>query len=147
MVSRHRRDDETFLFCIDSNARVGSVISNSVGGAEPDEESKNGEFFHAFLARTVMALPATFRGGGGTLQDRTGRWHRLDHVGVACGELRQFRAWRSIRVACWRSKSAKITSGYCFDAMVLSEAGGTFPHSRLWCKLCRSSETAAVSGP
>ena len=34
-----------------------------------------------------MALPATFRGGGGTWQDRTGRWHRLDHVGVACDEL------------------------------------------------------------
>ena len=87
VVSRHRRDGETFLFCIDSNARVGSVISNPVGGAELDEESKNGEFFHAFLARTGMALPATFRGGGGTWQDRTGRWHRLDHVGVACDEL------------------------------------------------------------
>ena len=87
VVSRHRRDHETFLLCIDSNARVGSVISNSVGGAEPDEESRNGELIHAFLARTGMALPATFRGGGGTWQDRTGRWHRLDHVGVACDEL------------------------------------------------------------
>ena len=107
MVSRHRRDDETFLFCIDSNARVGSVISNSVGGAEPDEESRNGEFFRAFLPRTGMALPATFRGGGGTWQDRTGRWDRLHHVGVACDELS--RAWRSIWMACWRSRSAKIT--------------------------------------
>ena len=87
VVSRHRWDDETFLFCTDSNARVGSVMSNSVGGAEPDEESKNGEFFHAFLARMGMALPATFRGGGATWQDRTGRWHRLDHVGVACDEV------------------------------------------------------------
>ena len=67
MVSRHRRDHETFLFYIDSNVRVGSVISNSVGGAEADEESKNGEFFDVFLARTGMALPATFRGGGGHL--------------------------------------------------------------------------------
>ena len=68
---------------------MGSVISNSVGGAEPDEESRKGEFFffHASLARTEMALPATFRGGGGTWQDRTGRWHLLDHVGVACDEL------------------------------------------------------------
>ena len=44
VVSPHRRDGETFLFCIDGDARVGSVISNSVRGAEPDEESKNGEF-------------------------------------------------------------------------------------------------------
>ena len=87
VVSRHRRDGETFLFCIDSNARAGSVISNSVGGAEPDEESKNGDFFPAFLARTAMALPATVRGGGGTWQDRMERWHQLDHVGVACDEL------------------------------------------------------------
>ena len=43
VVGQHRRGDETFLFCMDSNARVGSVISNSVGGAELDEESKNGE--------------------------------------------------------------------------------------------------------
>ena len=48
-----------------------------------DEESKNGEFFHAFLARTEMALPATFRGGGSTWQDRTGRWHRLDHAAAS----------------------------------------------------------------
>ena len=66
---------------------MGSVISNSVGGAEPDEESRSGGFFHAFLARTGMALLALFRGGGGTWQDRMRRWHRLDHVGVACGEL------------------------------------------------------------
>ena len=57
---------EPFLLCIDSNVRVGSVVSSFVGGEEPDEESKSREFFHAFLARTGAALPATFRGGGGT---------------------------------------------------------------------------------
>ena len=69
VVVQHRQDDEPFLLCIDSNARVGSVVSSFVGGQEPDEDSKNGEFFHAFLARTGTALPATFRGGGGTWQD------------------------------------------------------------------------------
>ena len=56
-VVQHRRDGEPFLLCIDSNARVGSVVSSFVGEQEPDEESKNGEFFHAFLARTGTALP------------------------------------------------------------------------------------------
>ena len=46
--------------------RVGSDASTSVGREEPDEESENGEFFDSFLARTRTALPATFRGGGGT---------------------------------------------------------------------------------
>ena len=66
VVVQHRRDGEPFLLCIDSNARVGSVVSSFVGGQELGEDSKNDEFFHAFLARTGTALPATFRGGGGT---------------------------------------------------------------------------------
>ena len=40
---------------------VGSVVSSFVssfeGEKEPDDESKNGEFFHAFLARTGTAPP------------------------------------------------------------------------------------------
>ena len=60
VVVQHRRDGEHFLLSIDSNARVGSVVSSFVGGQKPDEESKNGEFFHTFLARTGTALLATF---------------------------------------------------------------------------------------
>ena len=80
---QHRRDGETFLLCVDSNARVSSVVSSFVGEQVPDEESKNGEFFHAFPARTGTTLPSTFRGAGGTWQDCVGRWHRLDYVGVS----------------------------------------------------------------
>ena len=48
---------------------------------------KNGESFHAFLARTGTARPATFRGGCGTWQDRAERWHRLDYVGASSDAL------------------------------------------------------------
>ena len=83
LVTQHRRDGEPFLLCTDTNARLGSVVSSF-----PDEESKNGEFFHDILARTATALLATFRGGGGgTWQDRVGRWHRLDYVLVSCDAL------------------------------------------------------------
>ena len=73
--------------CASTAMRVGSVVSSFVGGQEPDDESKNGEFFHAFLARKGAALPATFRGGVGTWQDRRERWHRLDYVGVSSDAL------------------------------------------------------------
>ena len=120
MVIRHRRDGETFLFCTDSNARVGSVISNSVGGVEPDEESKNGEFFHAC---TEMALPATFRGGGGTWQDRPGRWHRLDHVGVACDELTAVSRVEVDQEGVLAVQEREDhRPGYSLDAVVVSEA-------------------------
>ena len=76
-VTQHRRDGEPFHLCIDNNARIGSVTSNFFGGEQPDEESKNGEFFRDVLARSGTALPATFGGGRGTWQDRVGRWHRL----------------------------------------------------------------------
>ena len=124
VVIRHRRDGETFLFCIDSNARVGSVISNFVGGVERDEESKNGQFFHAFLARTgwlsqllsevVEALGRTVRGDG------IG-WITWESLAMSC---LQFRAWRSIKRACWRSRSAKIT------AWLLSRCSGHFRGGR-----------------
>ena len=87
MVVQHRRDGEPFLLCIDSNVRVGSVVTSFVGGQELGEESKNDELLRAFLARTGTALPATFRGGGGTWQDRAERWHRLDHAGVSSDAL------------------------------------------------------------
>ena len=69
----------------------------------PDEESKNGEFFHAFLARTGMALPATFRGWWRSL---AGPYWQKASAGSRGSRVR---AWRSIMMACWRSSSAKIT--------------------------------------
>ena len=114
VVSRHRRDGETFLFCIDSNARVGSVISNSVGGAEPDEESKNGEFFLAFLSRTgwLSRLLSEVAEALGRTARRDGiGWITWQSLAMSC---RQFRAWRLIRMACWRSRSAKITAWLLF---------------------------------
>ena len=37
--------------CIDGNARLGSIITDSVGGLNADTESSNGHLFHAILLR------------------------------------------------------------------------------------------------
>ena len=112
-----------------------------------DEESKNGELFHVFLARTGMALPATFRGGGGTWQDRMGRWHRLDYVGVACDELpavSHVEVDQEGVLAVQERETHRLV--IVSMQVVLSEAGGTFPRICLWGMFCRSREVADASG-
>ena len=78
---------------------------------------------------------------------RVGRWHRLDHVGVACDELpavSRVEVDQDGVLAVQERENHRLVN--CFDAMVLSEAGGTFPHLRLWGMFCRSSEVAAANG-
>ena len=45
---------------IDSNGRVGSNISQSIGGLCPDLEDSNGAFLHTFCIELHICLPSTF---------------------------------------------------------------------------------------
>ena len=76
-----------WIFLLDANCRLGSVVSESVGDWQADDEDDGGALFHSLLLRLQVWLPSTFAssmsGPGGTfLQRMSGELQRCDFVGV-----------------------------------------------------------------
>ena len=76
-----------WIFLLDANCRLGSVVSESVGDWQADDEDDGGALFHSLLLRLQVWLPSTFAssmsGPGGTfLQKMSGELQRCDFVGV-----------------------------------------------------------------
>lgn len=71
---------------IDSNSRIGSVPSSSIGTLRPDIENIPGQHFHEWLQRHQLWLPATFpqhhTGESHTWVHTTGASARLDYVAL-----------------------------------------------------------------
>ena len=95
-----RPDGSELLLLVDSNGRVGEVVTEAVGAHDAEPEGVAGALFHEFLLRTGCCLPATFsdfqRGSSWTWTapagDHTQR--RIDYVGVPV-------AWRSFSLCTW----------------------------------------------
>ena len=85
VLSRCSRDAEVILLA-DANARVGGLVSDSVGPHGAEEESKTAPDFHQFLAETSLQLPSTFAGCHSgichTWTSPTGLRHRIDYIAV-----------------------------------------------------------------
>ncbi|CAE7942669.1 unnamed protein product [Symbiodinium sp. KB8] len=101
-----------WLFLLDANCRVGSIVSCAVGGHQADEEDDAGASFHSLILSLQISLPATFyvhmQGPGGTLlQKRNGALERSDFIGVP-------QDWLSGR--CSARVEPGVTSGHaCAD--------------------------------
>ena len=74
------------ILLADANARVGSLVSDSIGEHDAEEESGTASAFHQFLAEFSIQLPSTFpgchHGPSPTWTSPTGIQHRIDYVGV-----------------------------------------------------------------
>eukprot|EP00438_Fugacium_kawagutii_P025006 Skav230588 [mRNA] locus=scaffold3317:113267:119014:+ [translate_table: standard] len=55
-----RCSDHDILFLGDVNGRVGSELSESIGGHQPDKETRTGHIFHRWLRTHSLFLPATY---------------------------------------------------------------------------------------
>eukprot|EP00438_Fugacium_kawagutii_P003800 Skav211113 [mRNA] locus=scaffold3323:140647:145771:+ [translate_table: standard] len=55
-----RCSDHDVLFLGDVNGRVGSELSSSIGGHQPNKETRTGQIFHRWLRTHSLFLPATF---------------------------------------------------------------------------------------
>ena len=72
---------------IDANSRVGSEVSECVGGHHPDHQDAGGDHLHDYLCEADVWLPSTFdtchSGTSGTwLHPRTELWCRGDYIGI-----------------------------------------------------------------
>ncbi|CAE7762507.1 unnamed protein product [Symbiodinium microadriaticum] len=108
-----------WIMLLDANARVGSEVTDFVGGWQADEQDLNGELFHGLLSYLSCWLPATFYqyalGDGGTLyQKRNSSIVRSDYIAVPL-------EWAAGQCCSW--VDPEISSGHmCVDhfAAVLS---------------------------
>ena len=70
----------------DANARVGSVLTESIGGFGAEQETEVGDIFHSFLLKHGLCLPSTFEeahsGQHATWVGVHGVPHRLDYVAI-----------------------------------------------------------------
>ena len=85
------------VIMIDSNSRVGSITSPSVGGRWPQEQDQSGGLLHALLGEFGLAMPQTFHGNMQGPHDAT--WtsrllgqHRIDFVAIPLSWLPDARA-------------------------------------------------------
>ncbi|CAE7473380.1 unnamed protein product [Symbiodinium sp. CCMP2592] len=81
------RDLAPWVFLLDVNGRMGSVVTAAVGDHEADPEDCAGAHFRELLGRHQAWCPATFRdfaiGPAGTLkQKRADQWDRCDFVAI-----------------------------------------------------------------
>ena len=85
VLGRCARDSDVVLLA-DANARVGSLVSDSVSSHGAEEESNTAPDFHQFLAEFSLQLPSTFdechSGICHTWVSPTGQCHRIDYVAV-----------------------------------------------------------------
>ena len=72
---------------LDANARVGSVVSSSVGPFQAQPENASGEAFHRWLIEEDLVVPQTFdhmhSGPGSTWTHSTGAVARLDYLAIS----------------------------------------------------------------
>ena len=87
-ILSHRKNNSVPLVVLaDTNARIGSVVSDSVGPYSPDPQDDLGECFHTFLLQNQLFIPSTFPeytdpGPTHTWVSHTGTKHRIDFIGV-----------------------------------------------------------------
>ncbi|CAE7236658.1 unnamed protein product, partial [Symbiodinium necroappetens] len=109
-----RPSGSDFLLLLDSNSRVGSVPTDSVGEHQADHENKAGELFREFLRQIGGYLPSTFdlhhEGEGHTWASPAGTLHRLDFVVVPL-------AWSGFRMLF----KSDMTTGQLHCTDVLSQ--------------------------
>ena len=72
-----------FTFCVDANARVGSVQSPFIGTCECDKENANGTLMRAFLETFRVYAVNTWWNAGPTWCSTHGTWHRIDFLFTA----------------------------------------------------------------
>ena len=75
------------ILLVDANARLGSQLSDAVGGHQAEEQDHGGQEIQAYLKHFALWIPSTFyehqKGQGGTWKHpRTGAWLRGDYVGL-----------------------------------------------------------------
>ena len=85
VLHRRPKGSEVILLA-DTNARVGSLQSESIGDLDQDEESQTGHALHQFLAEEQLWLPSTFsscqQGPSPTWISPSGQAFRIDFVGI-----------------------------------------------------------------
>ena len=86
LLMREKAHGWPLIFGIDSNGRVGSMISKHVGDHQQTTENYCGSQLHAFCIATDTILPSTFAshqwGDGATWQHPRGQLARIDYVGI-----------------------------------------------------------------
>ena len=66
---------------IDGNARVGSVVSHTIGTANPEIENDNGSRFRNLLETSGLCASSTFYDAvGKTWRHSSGKAYRIDHI-------------------------------------------------------------------
>ena len=86
------KGDAANVMLLDANAKLGSLLSESVGDHQAERECKGGEEMHKRMEETNMCVPATFadchQGEGKTWRSTRGYMDRKDFVVVP-------KTWRS----------------------------------------------------
>ncbi|CAE7458715.1 unnamed protein product, partial [Symbiodinium sp. CCMP2592] len=81
---RRRPEGADYILLADSNARLGSVVSDHMSDLDAEEETAAGTLFHDFLVQIEGYLPATFSdchsGESGTWRMPDSAWFRIDYV-------------------------------------------------------------------
>ena len=103
-VAKRLRCDAPSVGLVDANARLGSELSEAVGGVHPETENSNGAMFHELLVEMGWAACNTFAcdGPGHTWISSQGHEHRIDYICVPVGLLQDVsgcRVDRSVDVA------------------------------------------------
>ena len=73
---------DRLALCIDANARVGSIQSDSIGPACPSNESENGTVFRTILETHRLRAVNTFIDGSPTWAGSRGHLSRIDYICV-----------------------------------------------------------------
>ena len=119
------------IFGIDSNGRLGSMVSEHVGDHQQAPENFCGSQLHAFCTATDTILPATFAlcqwGDGNTWQHPGGQCARLDYIGIP-------RQW-----------SACSISTYIDQELAVNQS--LYDHRPCWLTMKGSIETRIVERP
>ncbi|CAE7409934.1 unnamed protein product [Symbiodinium sp. CCMP2456] len=84
-----------YLLLVDSNARLGDLVSAAIGSHQAEPETLAGALFHDFVLALDGFLPATFSdfqsGPGTTWCGTNGSLHRIDYVVLP-------QSWRSFEI-------------------------------------------------
>ncbi|CAE7459588.1 unnamed protein product, partial [Symbiodinium sp. CCMP2456] len=84
-----------YILLVDSNARLGDLVSVAVGPHQAEQETFAGTLFHDFALALEGFLPATFQdfqtGPGDTWSTVQGSLHRIDYIVLP-------QAWRSFDI-------------------------------------------------
>ena len=87
ILSKRKDPKIPLVLLADTIARIGSIVSDSIGPHHSDPQDELGQLFHNFLSRQRFFIPSTFpefssEAPSHTWTHQGGTLHRIDFIGI-----------------------------------------------------------------